>query len=384
MEWSWLVLRPEDHLNDGLDPSDAPNLLMMLSLNLIMKVVVVGATGNVGTSLIESLVEEPEVESILGVARRLPRWRPAKTEWAVADIASDDLVDLFRGADAVVHLAWLFQPTHDPITTWRANALGGIRVFRAVADAGVPALVYASSVGAYSRGPKDRAVEESWPTHGWPTAGYTREKAYLERVLDTFEHEHPDRRIVRIRPGFIFKKESASEQRRLFAGPLLPRRLVRAGLVPLLPELRELRIQALHAADAGDAFRLATVRPVHGAFNVASEPVLDTNRLARLLGARTVPIPTRLIRAGLAGAWQLHLVPAAPQLFDAVLGLPIMDTSRARTELGWLPRYSSTQAVSELIEGLREGSGKDTPPLAPQTSGPARVQDLRTGVGERP
>lgn len=349
-----------------------------------MRVVVVGATGNVGTSLIESLGEEPEVESILGVARRLPGWRPVKTEWAVADMRSDDLVDLFRGADAVVHLAWLFQPTHDPVTTWRANALGGIRVFQAVADAGVPALVYASSVGAYSRGPKDRAVDESWPTNGWPTAGYTREKAYLERVLDTFEHEHPDRRVVRIRPGFIFKKESASEQRRLFAGPLLPQRLVRAGLVPVLPELRELRVQALHAADAGEAFRLATVRPVHGAFNVASEPVLDSSSLARLLGARTVPTPTGLIRAGLAGAWHLHLVPAAPQLFDAVLGLPIMDTSRARTELGWMPRYSSTHAVSELIEGLREGSGKDTPPLAAQTSGPARVNDLRTGVGERP
>jgi UDP-glucose 4-epimerase len=349
-----------------------------------MRVVVVGATGNVGTSVIESLAREPEVESILGLARRLPGWRPPKTEWATVDIGSDDLVDPFRGADAVIHLAWLFQPTHDPVTTWRANALGGIRVFRAVAEAGVPALVYASSVGAYSRGPKDPPVDESWPTNGWPTAGYTREKAYLERVLDTFEYEYPDRRVVRMRPGFIFKKESASEQRRLFAGPLVPRRLVRAGLVPILPGLRGLRFQALHAADAAEAFRLATVRPVRGAFNVASEPVLDTSHLARLLGAGTVPTPTPLIRAGLAGAWHLHLVPAAPQLFDAVLGLPTMDTARARTELGWVPRYSSIQAMSELIEGLRAGSGMDTPPLAPQTSGPARVQELRTGVGERP
>lgn len=349
-----------------------------------MRIVVVGATGNVGTSVIESLAEEPEATSLLGLARRLPDWQPPKTEWARADIGSDDLVSRFRGADAVIHLAWLFQPTHDPVATWQANALGSLRVFQAVADAGVPTLVYASSVGAYSRGPKDRPVDESWPTNGWPTAGYTREKAYLERVLDTFEHEYPDRRVVRIRPGFIFKKESASEQRRLFAGPLLPHGLVRPGLLPILPHPPELRFQALHAADAGEAFRLAATRPVQGAFNLASEPALDTGQLARLLGAKTVPMPTSLVRAGLAGAWHLHLVPAAPQLFDAVLGLPIMDTSRARGELGWAPRYSSTEAIREFLDGLQQGSGMATPPLAPESSGSMRQQELRTGVGERP
>ena len=82
----------------------------------------------------------------------------------------------------------------------------------------MPALVYASSVGAYSPGPKDRAVDEGWPTHGWPGASYTREKAYLERVLDAFEARHPGVRVVRMRPGFIFKRESAHEQRRIFGG----------------------------------------------------------------------------------------------------------------------------------------------------------------------
>jgi len=151
------------------------------------RIVVVGATGNVGTSVVQALADDPDVDSIVGVARRLPEWTAPRTRWMQADIAEDDLVELFRGADAVIHLAWLFQPTHDRITTWRNNALGGPRVFDAVAAAGVPALVCASSVGAYSPGPKDRTVDESWPTDGWPGAAYTIEKAYLERVLDAFE-----------------------------------------------------------------------------------------------------------------------------------------------------------------------------------------------------
>src|SRR5690606_9993072 len=127
------------------------------------------------------------------------------------DLSSEraPLGEAFAGADAVVHLAWAFQPTHDPATTWRTNVLGSMRVFDAVAAAGVPALLHASSVGAYSPGPKDHAVDESWPTHGWPDAAYCREKAYLERALDTFERDHPAPRVVRMPPALLLQPSPA-------------------------------------------------------------------------------------------------------------------------------------------------------------------------------
>jgi len=328
-----------------------------------MRIVVVGATGNVGTSLVASLAQAPEVTSILGLARRVPDWSVPKTEWAAADIATDDLGPLLRGADAVVLLVWLMQPTHDPVLTWRTNVLSSIRVFRAVADARVPTLVYASSVAAYSPGPRDRRVDETWPTDGWPTAAYSRDKAYIERVLDTFERELSDRRVVRMRTGFIFKRESAAQQRRLFAGPLLPGSLVRPGVVPVLPDLPSLQFQALHSYDAGEAYRLAVLGSARGAFNIAAEPVLDTAELAALLRARPVRTPSGLVRGALAAAWHLHLVPASPHLFDAFLRLPVMDTSRAAGELGWSPRYSALDAVREFLAGLRDGAGMATPPL---------------------
>ncbi|REE99828.1 NAD-dependent epimerase/dehydratase family protein [Thermomonospora umbrina] len=349
-----------------------------------MRVVVVGATGNVGTSTVQALAADPAVTSILGLARRVPRWRADKTEWARADVTETDLVPLLHDADAVVHLAWLFQPTHDPMVTWRTNALGSARVFRAVADAKVPALVYASSVGAYSPGPKDRAVDETWQTHGRPTAAYSREKSYVERLLDSFQVVNPQCRVVRLRPGFIFKREAASEQRRLFAGPLLPGRLVRSGRVPLFPDIPGLRFQALHAADAGEAYRLAVTGDARGPFNLAADPVVGATELAGLLGARKVPVPARGVRAALSVAWTLGLVPASPQLFDLVREIPIMDCGRARRELGWTPRLTSLDALREFLEGLRAGAGMDTPPLEPGGAGPMRIRELRTGAGHRP
>lgn len=340
-----------------------------------MRIVIVGATGNVGTSVLRALAADPAITSVLGVARRTPDWEVGKGEWAAADIATDELVPLFRGADAVVHLAWAFQPTHDPTATWKTNVLGSIRLFEAVAEAKVPALVYASSVGAYSPGPKDRAVDESWPTHGWPGAAYTREKAYVERVLDGFEAGLADCRIVRLRPGFIFKREAAQEQRRIFGGPLMPNADIRR--LPIVPDIPDLRFQVVSTSDAAEAYRLAVFRDVRGAFNIAAEPVIGTPELAELLDARPVRLPAQVVRAALSAGWHLSLVPASPGLFDAVLRLPIMDTTRARTELGWEPRQSATEALQEFLIGLREGEGMPTPPLATRTGD--RVRELLTG-----
>jgi len=349
-----------------------------------MRVVVIGGTGNLGTNTLRSLAEDPEITQLIGIARRRPRLEIGDTRWMTADIARSDLAPLLRGADAVVHLAWIFQPTHRPYQTWRTNVLGSLRVFQAVAEAGVPALVYASSVGAYSPGPKDRFVAEDWPTHGWPEAAYSREKAYVERLLDIFEGRYPQCRVVRLRPGFVFERRSATEQRRLFAGPLVPGRLVRPGMVPIVPDIPGLKMQMLHASDAARAFHQAVKRPVRGAFNIASSPVIGSDELASILRARKVRMPARAARALLAAAWGLHLVPASPHLFDVALRLPLMDVSRARDELRWEPEYTSIHAFSEFLAGLRAGADDDTPALSKSSSGPLRIREFLSGAGRTP
>ena len=258
-----------------------------------MRVVVVGATGNVGTSLLAALAEEERVDSILGLARRLPRLVVPKVEWDARTSRSRRSSRFSAAPTRSSTLAWLIQPARDLELVRRVNVDGSARVFRAVAEAGVPALVYASSVGAYSPGPKDRPVDEYWPVDGIATSFYSRHKAEVERLLDRFEAKHPEVRVVRLRPGLIFKREAASGIRRLFAGPFLPSPLLRPAFQRFVPDLPGLRFQAVYSLDAGDAYRLAIVRDVRGAFNIAVEPVLDAARLAEVLDAR----PARTARA---------------------------------------------------------------------------------------
>src|SRR5829696_579497 len=156
-------------------------------------------------------------------------------------------------------------------------------------------MVYASSVGVYSPGPKNRFVDESWPRDGIPTSFYSRHKAEVERILDRFEQEAPAVRVVRLRPALIFKRDAGEGIRRLFFGPFLPSALVRPRLLPLVPDLPRLRFQAVDSFDVANAYRLALLSDVRGAFNLAADPVLDGPMLARLLDARRVRISARLL-----------------------------------------------------------------------------------------
>lgn len=346
-----------------------------------LRIVVCGATGNVGTSVIAELVRHDDVGEIRGIARRPAEWTAPKHSFTAADVAASDLRPLLRGADVVIHLAWLFQPTRHPAVTWQNNVVGAIRVFEAAAAENVPAVVYASSVAAYSAADPSRQVDEDWPTDGWGAAAYPREKAYVERWLDGFEQRHPDIRVVRMRPAFIFKRASATSQRRLFGGPFVPGRLARPQLLPVVPRIAGLSVQVVHTDDVATAYAAAARGSVRGAFNLGSEPAVDSDFLADYCDARSISVSPRLVKAALGIAWRCRLVPATPGLFDTVMHLPLLDSTRAREALSWKPR-DPREVLDEFVDGMRAGAGDETPPLAPD-SPRRRLHEIRTGVGER-
>lgn len=329
-----------------------------------MRVVITGATGNVGTSLLNELGAEPAVDEIVGVARRLPRVGAPKTELVSRDVSRDRLDDVLRGADAVVHLAWIIQPARQKKRRWRNNVDGTRRVLEAAKRAGVRSVIYASSVGVYSSAPKDRRVSESWPRQGLSGAAYSIEKAAVEALLDGFEADNPAIRVVRLRPALSMKFEAAAEIRKLFFGPLIPTFLFRH--LPAVPDIPALRFQVVHSADVADAYRRALLSDVRGAFNIASDPVIDAATLSEALGARRLPLSKAILRGMVSAAFAARLERAGPEWAEMALRSPLLDASRAERELGWKPRVSAMSTVRELVRGLGEDAGLPTPPLLPR------------------
>ena len=337
-----------------------------------MRIVITGATGNVGTALLRRLATETDID-VVGIARRPPGPDAGppydRVEWHAADLGDDNcvepLTEWFSGADAVVHLAWQIQPSHRRAQLRRTNLTGTRHTVDAIVRAGVRSLVYASSVGTYMPGPKDLGVDEDWPTAGVPRSGYSVDKAAVELMLDGVEREHPSLRVVRLRKALIFQRDAGAEISRYFLGPVAPFVLRRIGRVLIIPTNKRLRTQALHADDAAEAYLRALRADVRGAFNLAAEPVLDGPMFAKLTGGWTVPLPLGLLRMLVNTTWRARIQPTDPGWFNLLVSLPLMDCSRAERELGWRPRRDAREALRELLAGVAAEAGTSGPALRP-------------------
>src|SRR3954462_4983087 len=309
-------------------------------------VAVTGASGNVGPALLRRLTAPSAgVAEIRGLARRQPPDVAPydRVRWFSADLgepASEEGLAGFRdGVDAVVHLAWALQPGRRPDDLHRVNVEGTRRVVRAAAAAGVKHVVHMSSLGAYAPGAVGQKVTEDWPTTGIPSAQYSRDKSEAERVVREVAARH-DLRLTVVRPTLVLQPDAGSEIGRYFLGPLLygAARLLPGAVARLLPlPLPRVAVSFVHADDVADALLRILDRRAPGPFNLAAEPLMDAGALARALGTQRVPVPVLAVRTALQAAFAAHLVPTEPGWVDIGTQVPALNTTRARTLLGWAP-----------------------------------------------
>jgi UDP-glucose 4-epimerase len=355
-----------------------------------MRIVITGATGNIGSALLRRLTSTPD-HDLVGLARRLPEegFGGRDVRWVSVDLTKDACVpalrEAFEDADAVVHLAWGFQPSHDLDYLEELGVGGTRRVLEAVAAARVPHLVHMSSVGAYSPKRDDGRVDETWPTDGVPTSPYSRHKAAAERLLDAHEagDDRHDTILTRIRPGIVGQRSAGSALLRYGVPGLVPARAL--GLAPVLPMDRRLVIPMVHADDVADAIARVLDRRAGGAFNLAAEPPVTTATIAQALGARPVHVPAPVVRAVMSAAWHARLQQVDTGWLDLGFAVPLMDTSRARRELDWSPTKDAEAVFGEVIDGMRDGAADRSPVLRPRTVlGQLTAAVRRGAVSRRP
>ena len=347
-----------------------------------MRIVITGASGNVGSALLRRLVSSGDHE-VVGIARRPPSaGHPFdQVQWVSLDLtdraSTEALPSAFAAADAVVHLAWGFQPSHD-LRYLEALGVGGTRrVLHAAAAAQVPHVIHMSSVGAYSPKRDDSPVDESWPTNGVPSSPYSRHKSAAERLLDVHERARPGALFTRMRPGIVGQRSAGSSLLRYGIPAAVPAALL--GHLPILPLDRRLAIPMVHADDVADAIVRSLIARAPGAFNLCADPPLTTEHIAAALAARPVHVPAALIRAAMSLTWQARMQQVDPGWLDLGYAVPLMDTTRASQELGWAPRNEAISVLDETISGMRKASSDSTAVLRPRTVAAQLLQLVRRG-----
>jgi UDP-glucose 4-epimerase len=340
-----------------------------------LRVAVTGATGNVGTALLRRLTAPGSgVAEVRGLARRSPPSVPPYDDvrWILADLGEEaceqDLAEFVDGVDAVVHLAWALQPGRHPDRLRQVNVEGTRRVVRAALAAGVAHVVHMSSLGAYAAGAAERQVAEDWPVTGIPTSQYSRDKAEAEHVVRQIMGSHPEITATVVRPTLVLQPEAASEIGRYFLGPLLygAARAVPGAVARRIPlPLPALDVAFVHADDVADAIARMLDRRAGGPFNLAADPLLDADALARALGAVRIPVPAMALRTGLQGAFTARLVPTEPGWLDMATQVPSLDSGRARALLGWTPAHRGDEVLRKFVQAFGRGEGAPGPLLRP-------------------
>jgi nucleoside-diphosphate-sugar epimerase len=330
-----------------------------------MRIAITGASGNIGTALLRRL--DGSGHELVGVARRIPDGGPYRgVSWHSVDLAEADaataLSTAFDGVDTVVHLAWGFQPSHNVDYLYRLGVGGTAAVLQAARTAGVQHLIHMSSVGAYSAAP-GRRVDESAAREGIESLAYSQHKAAAERLLDTYQRQAGDAGMLisRLRPGFVLQPDAASALLRYGLPGYVPARIL--TLLPILPLDRRLSIPVVHSDDLADGIARVIERRAGGAFNFAAEPPITRDDIATALDARPVQVPAKALSLLAGLGWRVRLQALDPGWIDLAFSVPLLNTSRARTELEWTPAIDSRQALSITIQAMAHRQGAGSPVL---------------------
>lgn len=328
-----------------------------------LTVAVTGPTGEVGISAVTALEREPAVDAIIGMARR--PFDPAARGWRKTTYRQGDILDraavdaLVEEADVVVHLAFIIMGSRQE--SERINLQGTRNVFEATVAGSRPRrLVYCSSVAAYGYYSDNPVpLTEDVPTRGSPEHYYSAQKAACEALLaDVVGSAVGDSplEVFVLRPCIV-----AGPNAPLLADAMpwnqLPdpvRAVVKAVpiLKPVVPD-PGFSLQLVHHDDVATAIALAaTAQVAPGAYNIAGDGLVTIADVAKALGGRPVRVPGAAATAASAAISRLPFIPSALEWLHAARTSVVMDTTKARTTLGWRPTYSSAEALQALASAV--------------------------------
>jgi nucleoside-diphosphate-sugar epimerase len=322
-------------------------------------VAVTGPTGTFGLALMPVLQADDRVERVIGIARR--PFDPGERGWTKMEYRQGDVRDpdalavAFEGVDVVVHLAFLIVGGSREVTR-AINVEGTLNVFRAAAGSGATRFVYASSIAAYGFH-RDNPVgmTEDWPVRRADRLFYAQEKAELEHVLAEEGQAHPQLSTYLLRPPIVLGPDAVGAKASVPAilEPLLGGIGAWLRRLPALPvPAADLPIQLIHHDDVAEALRLCVIGAgPPGAYNIAADGVVTGVDVVRELGLRPVRVPAAPLAAAAGLAARLPFLPSRAQWVEALSHPAVMDTSKAKAELGWAPRYSAIECLRATLPG---------------------------------
>ena len=270
------------------------------------------------------------------------------------DVRSTDLAGLLENAelDAMLHLAWIFNPSHHSRHMYDVNVNGTQNVLAACRQAGIKHIVSPGSTTAYgAHADNPEWLEEDRPLRGNPDFPYSHHKVLVERFFDEVEEHNPQTVLTRLRACIVLGGGVDNFVRTI----LLMRGLRHASVRGHGPP-----IQFLHEDDLASLLLQVLVERPRGIYNVTPDDSVTIAQVAAITGNPVIDYPYWLLRPLTALLWSLRLLPVPSSYLPFLKYRWTASNARIKTELGWRPRYSSREALAAVTGiDLEPGQAKN-------------------------
>lgn len=318
-----------------------------------MRIFVTGASGFVGTALVQHMLQDPSAH-IIAASREPCTVASARVEGVrIGDLGPQtEWQQHLAGAEVVVHLAARVHVMHDvsidPLADFRrVNVDGTLRLARQALAVGARRFVYVSSIKVNGEstvlGRPLRADDRPLPQDPYGISKHEAEQG-LHRLAEATSLE-----VVVIRPPLVYGPGVRGNFRTMMdwiiRGVPLPFGAIEncRSLVGLDNLCDLIATCTRHSAAAGQTFLAADGEDV------------STTELLRRLGAalghpaRLLPVPTGLLRCALA-------VFGKRDISQRLFGSFQVDIDATRAHLGWSPPVSLDEGLRRVAQAYLEGT----------------------------
>jgi UDP-glucose 4-epimerase len=316
-------------------------------------VLITGVSRDLGRAFARSLAEHPGVARVVGVDVTPPRGDLGAASFVRADIRNPVMAKVIakEDVDTVVHMSVIATPGSAGArgTMKELNVIGTMQLLAACQKSDrVRQVVVKSSTTAYGASNRDPAMftEEMEPRRA-PRSGYAKDVVDVEGYVRGFARRRPDVAVSILRCANVIGPQVVSPLTSYLRLPVIPTVL---GFDP--------RLQFLHQEDLVRVLTHAVDHPTSGTFNIAGDGVLMLSQALRRMQRPSVPIPA-IAFGGVGSALRsARLADVSPELLAFLTYGRGVDTTRMKTELGFVPRHTTASSFAEFAATLHPTGGR--------------------------
>jgi UDP-glucose 4-epimerase len=315
-------------------------------------VAITGAGGYIGRKLVEQLSVMESCSRILATDIREPLVSCGKLVFSKRDIRDRGLYEFFSGdrIDCLIHLAFIVDPLHDEDEMYDINVNGTLNILDICEKLGVKQVIVASSASAYGAYADNREfLREEDPIRVFPKSfSYAHHKGINEGYFKDFAARNPGVIFNVIRPCIVYGPNVNNYLSRFWKK--LP--------VVMLLNGNDTPWQFVHEEDVASLIIRLVEAKLPGAFNVAPPDTVKYSEIAGMIGKPVVKVPLGPAKVLAGLIWRLRYLEMPPGALDYTAFPWTVDSSKARSELGFEFRHSSRETIEIMLKAHGLWPGK--------------------------